>query len=67
MIDATDQSITERPEFEKQAERVEYALDPKPEGEKRTVGVPEIDVDRDDIERPDVDDQTSFRDWGWST
>ncbi|OVE83210.1 hypothetical protein [Natronolimnobius baerhuensis] len=65
-IDATYQSITERPELEKQAEKVEYASDPEPQGEERTEGVPEIDSEGDDVERPDVDGQTTLEDWGWS-
>ncbi|MDJ1430448.1 hypothetical protein [Halostagnicola sp. A-GB9-2] len=64
-IDATYQAITERPELDKQAESVEYATDPEPVGEERTEGVPEIGDDQD-IDRPNVDGQTSFEDWGWS-
>ncbi len=65
-LDGTVQYITERPELEKQAEDVVYATDPEDIGEERTEGVPEIGDDQD-VERPAVDGQTSFEDWGWST
>lgn len=64
-IDATVQYINERPELDEQAEKVEYATDPEDVGEERTEGVPEISTDQE-VERPDVDGQTSFDDWGWS-
>ncbi|SFS62715.1 hypothetical protein [Halostagnicola kamekurae] len=64
-IDVTYQSITERPELEEQAEKVEYATDPEDIGEERTEGIPKIPDDQE-VERPDVDGQTSFDDWGWS-
>ncbi|WIV68240.1 hypothetical protein [Natrialbaceae archaeon AArc-T1-2] len=65
-LDVTYQAITERPELEEEAEDVIYATDPEPIGEERTDGVPELD-DQDDVERPDVDGQSAFEDWGWST
>ncbi|OIB56620.1 hypothetical protein [Natrialba sp. SSL1] len=64
-IDATYQSITERPELEKQAEQVEYATDPEDVGEERTENVPVPD-EPETVERPDVDGQTTLEDWGWS-
>lgn len=64
-LDGTVQYITDRPELEEQAEKVEYATDPEDVGEERTEGVPEIPTDQE-VERPDVDGQTSFDDWGWS-
>ncbi|KDE57424.1 hypothetical protein EL22_12280 [Halostagnicola sp. A56] len=64
-LDGTVQYITERPELEKEAESVVYATDPEDIGEERTEGIPEIDSDGE-VERPDVDGQTSFADWGWS-
>ncbi|AFZ73023.1 hypothetical protein [Natronobacterium gregoryi] len=64
-IDATYQSITERPELDEQADRVEYATEPEPTGEERTEGVPDLNADQD-VERPDAAGQTTFEDWGWS-
>ncbi|WP_265112303.1 hypothetical protein [Halosolutus halophilus] len=64
-IDGTYQAITERPELEDQAEKVEYATDPEDAGEERTENVP-IPDDLDTVERPDVDGQSTFSDWGWS-
>ncbi|MDJ1433544.1 hypothetical protein [Halostagnicola sp. A-GB9-2] len=39
-LDGTVQYITERPEYEEQGDRVEYASEPEPQGEERTEGFP---------------------------
>lgn len=65
-LDASYQYITERPELEEEAEDVVYATDPEPIGEERTEGRPDFSEDSV-IDRPDVDGQTSFEDWGWSS
>lgn len=64
-LDASYQYITERPELEEEAEDVVYATDPEPVGEERTEGTPDLSRDSD-VDRPDVNGQTSFADWGWS-
>ncbi|MDJ1431480.1 hypothetical protein [Halostagnicola sp. A-GB9-2] len=65
-LDGTVQYITERPELDKEAESVVYATEPEPVGQERTEGVPEIDSEQE-VDRPDVDGQSSFEDWGWSS
>lgn len=62
-IDATYQYITERPELEEQAERTVYATDPDQAGEDRTENIPRID-NPEPVERPDVDGQSTWADWG---
>ena len=39
-LDGTVQYITERPELEEEADEVEYATDPEPEGESTAENVP---------------------------
>lgn len=62
-IDGTYQHISDRPELDEQAETVEYATDPEPEGEETVENLPDLSEER---EIPDVDGQTSWDDWGWS-
>ncbi|MXV62056.1 hypothetical protein GS429_08280 [Natronorubrum sp. JWXQ-INN-674] len=64
-IDASIQYITERPELDEQADRVEYATEPEDVGEERTENVP-VPEEPETVERPDVDGQTTLEDWGWS-
>ncbi|EMA37905.1 hypothetical protein [Natronobacterium lacisalsi] len=39
--------------------------DPEDVGEERTENVP-VPEETDEVERPDVDGQTTLEDWGWS-
>lgn len=64
-LDATYQSITERPELEEQAEQVEYATDPEPGGTETTEGVPIPEKSDGDeaVQRPVVPGQTTLSEW----
>ncbi|NUC71694.1 hypothetical protein HTZ84_05120 [Haloterrigena sp. SYSU A558-1] len=63
-LDATYQSITERPELEEQAHKVEYATDPEPGGTETTEGVPVPgEPESDELDRPVVRGQTTLSEW----
>lgn len=65
-LDATYQYITERPELEDEAEDVVYVTNPEPQGKETTENVPELD-ETGEVDRPDVEGQTTLEDWGWSS
>ncbi|WP_164722122.1 hypothetical protein [Haloterrigena salifodinae] len=65
-LDATYQSITERPSLEDEADDVVYATDPEDVGEERAENVPtttDPEEEPAEPERPVVKGQTTLPEW----
>lgn len=62
-IDGTYQHLSEVYGGDPEGETV-TVVDDQPAGDLTTEGVPH--TDSGDVERPDVDGQSTFADWGWS-
>lgn len=64
-LDHSWQYIGERPALEEETDGVVYATEPEPDGEETVEDVP-VPEGFEEVDRPDVEGQSTFADWGWS-